>query len=53
MRRFWRQFLQMWKMWKSFLVPRIVKSRSQCPKNTLFVENVTILPGTDNTVETL
>ncbi|MGE4284971.1 MAG: hypothetical protein AB7G87_14855, partial [Clostridia bacterium] len=29
-------------------VPGLFLSRSQCPKNTLFVGNVTILPGTDN-----
>jgi hypothetical protein len=33
-------------LWKFFLVPRIVKSRSQCPNSAVFVENVTILPGT-------
>ncbi len=35
-------------MWQFYLVPQIVKSRFQCPKTPVFVENVTILPGTDN-----
>jgi len=38
----------MWIMWKFFLVPRIVKSRFQWLKKPVFLENVTVLPGTDN-----
>lgn len=30
------------------MVPRIVKSRSQCPISAVFVENVEVLPGTDS-----
>jgi hypothetical protein len=36
----------LWILWKFFLVPRIVKSSSHCPNSAIFVENVTILPGT-------
>jgi len=38
----------MWFLWISNLVPRIVKSRSQYSVLVVFVENVEVLPGTDN-----
>jgi hypothetical protein len=41
----------LWILWKFYLVPRIIKSRSQCPNYAIFVENVTILPGTVVVVE--
>jgi len=34
-------------------VPQIAKSRFQWPKRPIFVENVTILPGTDDPAEVL
>ena len=35
---------------KSFMVPRIANSRSQCPISTVFVGYVEVVPGTDNTI---
>ena len=32
----------------SYPVPTIVKSRSECPKSPLFMENVEVVPGTAN-----
>ena len=37
----------------SYLVPIIVKSRSECPKSPLFGENVEVVPGTANMMEVL
>ena len=38
-------------LWIFYPVPAIVKSRSECPKNPLFMENVELLPGTANIAE--
>jgi hypothetical protein len=38
----------MWILWKFYPVPQIAKSRFQWLKMPGFVENVTILPDTDN-----
>ena len=43
-------FAGVWILWKSYLVPRTLKSRSQCIKSPLFMENVEVLPGTTNTI---
>jgi len=40
-------YFLLWIMWISYLVPTIAKSRSECPKSLLFMENVEVLPGTD------
>ena len=36
-------------MLKSYPVPAIVKSTSECPISTVFMENMEVLPGTANT----
>lgn len=40
--------LLVWSAWIFYLVPRIIESSSEYSKTLLFVENVEVVPSTDN-----